>query len=317
MKRFLACSGGGDRGIVLLGMIKELAKSFGIDSVKYDMMAGISSGSLIVCLLSMIDHNDFLNEIDRKVEIFANPRFKVVNTWFFGEVINFLDAVMFHESLYNSTPLKELIKEHFVLKDMKTPFVVGAYNKTLSRYETLPPTHETVLASCSLPIILPDVHIKKICPHTNKLVSYDYEDGAVKHMIPVKEIKSFINQNQGSPLHIDVLVCFPINDVHMFFKMLVPKDGNSLLRASRRSLADVMLNVMQTDLNELAKLMDVNFYDFISHPYNTYKNNNITLQIISPDSGWHSNFIHMDKENSLKLFQSGEDAVKNYLNNKV
>lgn len=311
MRKFLACSGGGDRGIVLLGMIKELAKQKGILAVKYDMMAGISCGSLVTCLMSMLDHNNFFKELDDRVNIFCDPQFKVVDGWVYGQVLNLIDAFVFHESIYNSEPLKKLIDKHFDLKTMKTPFVVGAYNKTLSKYETLPPTHETVLASCSLPIILPHVTIEKISPETKQLVKHVYEDGAVKHMIPIQEIKSFV-KDSNEPTHIDVLVCFPINDTNMFYKMLVPENGNQLIRASRRSLADVMLNVLQTDLGSIASFMDIHVDELMAKPCNIFKKDNITLQIISPDYGWQSSFTNMNKENSMKLFHSGEDTVKHF-----
>tara|TARA_B100000902_G_scaffold387778_1_gene432409 strand:+ start:653 stop:1600 length:948 start_codon:yes stop_codon:yes gene_type:complete len=311
MRKFLACSGGGDRGIVLLGMIKELAKQKGILAVKYDMMAGISCGSLVTCLMSMLDHNNFFKELDDRVNIFCDPQFKVVDGWVYGQVLNLIDAFVFHESIYTSEPLKNLIDKHFDLKTMKTPFVVGAYNKTLSKYETLPPTHETVLASCSLPIILPHVTIEKISPETKQLVKHVYEDGAVKHMIPIQEIKSFV-KDSNEPVHIDVLVCFPINDTNMFYKMLVPENGNQLIRASRRSLADVMLNVLQTDLGSIASFMDIHVDELMANPCNIFKKDNITLQIISPDYGWQSSFTNMNKENSMKLFHSGEDTVKHF-----
>lgn len=312
-RRFLACSGGGDRGIVLLGMVKQLAISNGVEAVKYDMMAGISSGSLITSLLSTIDVNNFFKEIDEKVSICTDPNFQVVSGWTVGEVINLIDAIMFHQSIYNSTPLKNMIDKHFSLNRMKIPFVVGAYNKTLSQYETLNPTPETVLASCSLPIILPHVSIEKVID--NKKVKHDYEDGAVKHIIPVDEIKAFVGQSEKK-CHIDVLVCFPINNTETFYKMLVPENGNTLLRAARRSLADVMLNVFSNDLNNLAQMMNVPYEKFIEHPYNEFIHNNISLQIISPEYGWHSNFLHMNRDNSLKLFQSGMDTVNKFMKTK-
>lgn len=312
MRKFLACSGGGDRGIVLLGMINQLAKQKGIKSVKYDMMAGISCGSLVTCLMSMLDHKNFFQEMNNRVNIFCDPQFKVVDGWVYGQVLNLIDALVFHESIYTSEPLKKLIEKHFDLKTMKTPFVVGAYNKTLSKYETLSPTHETVLASCSLPIILPHVTIEKISPETNQLIKHVYEDGAVKHMIPVVEIKSFINEKPNEPVHIDVLVCFPINDTNMFFKMLVPDNGNNLMKASRRSLADVMLNVLQNDLQTIASFMDITVDEIMAKPCNSFKKDNVTLQIISPDYGWQSSFTHMNKENSMKLFHSGENTVKHF-----
>ena len=49
-RRFLGLFWWWYRGIVLLGMVKQLAISNGVEAVKYDMMAGISSGSLITSL---------------------------------------------------------------------------------------------------------------------------------------------------------------------------------------------------------------------------------------------------------------------------
>lgn len=295
---FLACSGGGDRGIVLLGMIKELnAKK----KLSYDKMAGISTGALVCALVSTLDNFD--HSLDKKINMFMDDTFQCVDPW--TSYFNVVDAYMFHESIYSSKPLKNAINNNFDIKDIKIPFTVGAYNKTLANYETLEPTSETILASASLPVVLPSV----------KINNYDYEDGGMRHLIPVREIKTFIKETEG-PKHIDLLMCFPINNKEIFMKMLVPQNVNGLLKVAKRSLADAMLTVMDSDLNELCNIMNVSYDQMVQKPCNTFTNDKITLRILSPYYGWHSDFIHMTKENSKRLLESGRDTIKTYLSDK-
>ena len=58
--------------------------------------------------------------------------------------------------------------------------------------------------------------------------------------------------------------------------------------------------------------MDITIDEIMSNPCNIFKKDNITLQIISPDYGWQSSFTNMNKENSMKLFHSGENTVKHF-----
>ena len=292
---FLACSGGGDRGIVLLGMIKQLNEK---EPTKYDKMAGISTGALVCALISTLDNFD--HSLDKQITMFMDDHFQIVDPW--TSYFNVVDAYMFHDSIYSSKPLKTAIDKHFHSNDVKVPFTVGAYNKTLANYEILEPTNDTILASASLPVLLPSV----------KINNYDYEDGGMRHLIPVKEIKQFIKETKG-PKHVDVLMCFPINNKEIFMKMLIPQNVNGLLKVAKRSLADAMLTVMDSDLNELCNIMNVTYDQMIQKPCNTFKNEDITLRILSPYYGWHSDFVHMTKDNSKRLLESGRDTVKTYL----
>ena len=292
---FLACSGGGDRGIVLLGMIKQLNEQ---KPIKYDKMAGISTGALVCALVSTLDNLD--HSLDKKINIFMNDTFQIVNPW--TSFFNALDAYMYHDSIYSSKPLKDTIERNFDPSDVKIPFTVGVYNKTLANYEIQQPTKATILASASVPIVLPSV----------KINNYDYEDGGMRHIIPVLEIKQFIKETEG-PKHIDVLMCFPIDNKEIFMKMLVPQNANGLIKVAKRSLADATLTIMDSDLNELCNIMNITFDDMVQKPCNTFVNGDVTMRILSPYYGWHSDFVHMTKENSKRLLESGRDTVKTYL----
>jgi len=292
---FLACSGGGDRGIVLLGMIKQLNAT---KKIKYDKMAGISSGALVCSLLSVLDNYE--HSLDKQINLMLDEKFQVTKPW--SSYFNAIDAYMFHESIYDSKPLRDLIHQHFDSKEIKVPFTVGAYNKTLATYETLQPTQDTILASASLPIVLPSV----------KINNYDYEDGGMRHLIPVREIKEWVKHTDGTKV-IDVLMCFPINNKEIFMKMLIPHDASGIIRVAKRSLADIMLSTMTNDLMDLSRMMNVSFEEIIQKPCNTFQNGDITLNLYSPYYGWHSDFVHMSRENSQKLLESGRDTIKTYL----
>ena len=67
MKRYLALSGGGDKGLLLMGMMYQLSRH-NIENVKYDEMSGISTGGLVAAITSSIDRNNFSSEMLKKKE---------------------------------------------------------------------------------------------------------------------------------------------------------------------------------------------------------------------------------------------------------
>lgn len=301
MKRYLALSGGGDKGLLLMGMMYQLSRH-NIENVKYDEMSGISTGGLVAAITSSIDRNNFSSEMLKKKEIFMDPNFQVVEPWAWSSVLNIIDAYFFHNSIYNNEPLKRLLNVHYDPKKSKIPFTVGAYNKTKSRYETLQPTHDAVIATSALPVVLPSVSI-------NGCV---YEDGGMKHLIPVNEIKEWLKL--PGEKHIDVLCCFPINNSDKFKSMIIPHDAVGFTKTLRQSLADIMYTVMQNDLKVIAEAMNVSTDTFATSNVVEMKHRDSSLRLISPQNGWYSNFTHMTPMNSERLFREGINTIQNYLN---
>lgn len=301
MKRYLALSGGGDKGLLLMGMMYQLSVH-DIENVQYDEMSGISTGGLVAAITSSIERTNFPSEILKKKEIFMDPKFQVVEQWTWTSVLNIIDAYFFHNSIYNNEPLKKLLEVHYDPKQNKIPFTVGAYNKTKSRYETLQPTHDAVIATSALPIVLPSI----------KIGDSVYEDGGMKHLIPVNEIKEWLKLPGEKT--IDVMCCFPINNVEKFKDMIVPKDSMGFTKTLRHSLADIMYTVMQNDLKDIADAMNANLDDIITSNVIQLKNKNNTIRLFSPQNGWYSNFTHMTPLNSERLFREGINTVHNYLN---
>ena len=51
----------------------------------------------------------------------------MVDAWVYGgQIINMLDALMWHESVFQNTAMSDLINKHFDMKNVKRPFSVGA-----------------------------------------------------------------------------------------------------------------------------------------------------------------------------------------------
>lgn len=309
MKRFLAMSGGGDRGCVLVGILAEMYNIEGKDGTSWEELAGISAGGLVASIISQSSVDTVQQKIGTIKDIFLDGGFHVVESWVWGgQVINMVDALMFHDSIFQSTPMQALIKKHYDGKNVQRRFSVGAYNKTLCRYETFNSDDcknmgDAVLASAAVPIVFPNV----------KIDDYTYEDGGVRHLIPVNEIESWILKNKDEQLHVDVLVCFPVNDYQKFIKMIVPRTSYPLINNSIRSLGDIMLLTMQNDLKRLANLVNVTYEELIISNCSLYTHGNLTLRIISPTDGEYSDFVHMSPATSMKLFESGARSVREYL----
>lgn len=310
MKRFLAMSGGGDRGCVLVGILAELYHIQGKEVTDWEELAGISAGGLIASILSQTTTNTIYDKIKTIKDIFLDGGFHVVDSWVWGgQVVNVLDALMFHDSIFQSTPMQKLIKKHYNSKDVQRKFSVGAYNKTLCRYESFnsddcKQMESAVLASAAVPIVLPNV----------KIDNYTYEDGGVRHLIPVNEIENWIKKNPNTKKKVDVLVCFPVNNYKVFLKMIVPETSYPLINNSIRSLGDIMLLTMENDLKRLAKLLNITYEELTVDNCSEFTHNDLTIRILSPNDGEFTSFISMNPATSMKLFESGARSVRDYLN---
>lgn len=311
MKSFLALSGGGDRGCVLVGILDELHEMKGELEIGWDQCAGISAGALTAAMVSQTTTESFREMISVLKNIFLQGGFHVVDAWVYGgQVVNMVDALLWHESVFQNTPMKTLIQKHFKQQNVKRPFSVGAYNKTLCRYESFNSSNDNmgdaILASAAVPVILPSVEID----------SYHYEDGGMRHMFPIVEIEDWIGKTSG-PKHVDVLMCFPVNNYELFMKMCVPKTGYAIINTAVRTMSDVMLQMMENDLRRLSKLVNRKYEDIVQNNCGEFTYKDLTIRILSPADGEFTSFIHMNPKSSMKLFESGARAVRDYLTCKL
>ena len=312
MKSFLALSGGGDRGCVLVGILDELHEMKGEMEIQWDQCAGISAGALIAAMVAQTTPKTFGDMIKNLKNIFLCGGFHVVEAWVYGgQVINMLDALLWHNSMFQNTAMENLIEKHFKDKNVIRPFHVGAYNKTLCRYETFSSEDEKkmkkpILASAAVPVILPTV----------KIDSYEYEDGGIRHMFPIVEIEKWIAKTEGKK-QVDLAMCFPVNNYKLFMKMCVPHTGYPIINNAVRTMSDVMLQTMENDLTRLAKLVNKTYEEITKSNCSEFTFDDLTVRILSPADGDFTSFIHMNPTSSMKLFESGARAVREYLTPKI
>ena len=311
MKSFLALSGGGDRGCVLVGILDELHEIKGKHEIRWDECAGISAGALTAAMISQTNTKTFNNMINILKNIFLQGGFHVVESWVYGgQVLNMLDALLWHESVFQNTPMKNLIEKYFKQENVQRPFSVGTYNKSLCRYESFDSKNnnikDAILASASVPVILPSVQINE----------NTYEDGGIRHMFPIVEIEQWVNRTKG-PKHVDVCMCFPVNNYKLFMKMCVPETGYAIINSAVRTMSDIMLQTMENDLRRLASLVDTTYENITKSNCGEFTYNDLTIRILSPADGEYTSFIHMNPKSSMKLFESGARAVREYLTCKL
>lgn len=309
MSRFLAVSGGGDRGIIILGMLEELYRLKGKSAVKWDEMAGISVGGFMVSYLSQTTPETFPIMVSRLKNNILNGAFDVLDPWVWGgQLVNFVSAFWSHSSLYSNHKMKHLLDTYFHEKDSIIPFHVGAYNKTLAKYETFLSTtcnvdiKKVCLASAAVPVMLPEVQIGE----------FHYQDGGMRHVIPVNEIKDWLGRTSGKR-HVDILVCFPINRVDLFTKMTVPVTNYPLLDEATRMVGDLMLEQLQNDIVEISKLLNLSSDTLKQQSCGVFTNNDTTIRIISPSHGEYTSMTDMSKGKNEKLFESGKTIVSDFL----
>lgn len=315
MKTFLALSNGGSRGCVQLGMIYEMHRLKGKDRVKWDGIAGISVGSLISAVLCQTTPETFSAYLNILMSMFIDKKFHVVDEWvWLGEVGNAIDAILYHNSLYSNETMKDLIKKHYHPTDVKIPFSVGCYNKTLHRYETFrsdvedpKSMQEAILASAAVPSILPSVKIDK----------YMYEDGGMRHLIPILEIEQFLNTNKNEKCCVDIYVCFPIHDPATMQVMLQPQIKNDLLQSGLSIMSDFMIEQLENDMKRLSKLLDVPYEVLTKSNCGEFRKDNMTIRLYSPLTGEYTSMLNMTPEQSIKMFNSGRQAINQYLNPKI
>ena len=308
MKKFLACSGGGDRGTIILGMLEELYTLKGKNAVDWDEMAGISVGGFIAAYLSQTDKDSFCHMVANLKQSVFSGNFNVVSPWIWGgEVLNFLNSMLHHSSIYSNARMKDMLLTWYHPNKSHKPFHIGCYNKSLSRYETFSSTEnhdmrQICLASAAVPVVFPEVPIG----------NHIYQDGGMRHIIPVNEIKSWLERTDG-PRHVDILVCFPIHKPELFTKMTVPIFHYPLVDEATRMVSDLMLEQLQNDLQVLATLCNVEKRELTRTPCGEFTNGEITIRILSPSEGHYSSMRDMSKEKNIMLYQSGTSVVKDYL----
>lgn len=306
--RLLALSAGGDRGAVLVGMLHGLYKCKGRDRVDWDQVSGISAGAIVGGLVSQTLPQTFDSKMELARDLFEVGGFHVVQPhtrW--GFYVNAIDAVWYYDSLYSNEPMKKMINDHFNEGLCYTDLTVGAYNKDSCEYEIFKhDLHRAILASASVPIVLPAVQIGE----------HKYQDGGMRHIIPVQEIFEFIERNENK-CSVDVMICYPVSCYELFFKATTPVGYLPLIEEAFRVMTDQMLSTLNNDLKELARYLGITFDEIREKTCNTFKKGEVTINLFSPEDAVFTNFTDIKPQQMKNMYDGGKRVVMEYLNTKL
>jgi len=200
-----------------------------------------------------------------------------------------LYAIGWCESLYNNTAIKELLDTHYK-NEPTMEFTVGVFNtqEKKQQYETFNKTHpnfkDCILASASVPVVFPSVLID----------GQKYADGGIGHIIPIPEIKKFVEEHKGTNIVIDVLCCYPIYNAQAFRNMTVVKTSYAIINKLSETISETQWRELEIDLQTLDSL----------------RSNTTKIRIFHPEQGEFSTFMSVDKSLYDKMFEEGKDAVK-------
>lgn len=177
MTKALVLSGGGSKGAYQVGVLKHI---LGTASIDYQIFCGVSVGALNAMALAMFPSGQEKEALQKILNIWENVETKDVRKrWFPFGVLH----ALWKPSLYNSSPLKDLVQKEFnadALKSSGKKLAVGAASLTTGNYQIFfednPQIVDCVLASSSFPTMLTPVEIN------GEL----WTDGGVRDVTPIK-----------------------------------------------------------------------------------------------------------------------------------
>lgn len=208
-------STGGIHLATMVGMLSELQNR--IDEP--EAIGGISAGSMIAAVCATYGIDDGIAVMTQHMnDKLLKSRHKYFNT---------VLSVLFNESLLDSDNLLRVAENLLVGRTMLSDLYIGYTNKDTMEYvskkfekgKVYPDLHLHVVASMSIPLVLPPVQIG----------NDSFIDGGVYHSLPVEAIEGVVQQSidKKDPLDLVILMAQPF-DYHLnkdsdkvkFFKIL-------------------------------------------------------------------------------------------------
>lgn len=287
---FPACGDKSSVGLgILLGMIQHSP-----DKLNHATICGISAGSLVGSILSQIEPGNNVKALE-EIKNIMQMHVEFVKPWNkHGTLMSIAAGMLWHKSLYKSN-LMDVVKP--LWNDTKhRELYVGVTNLTEARYMTIEkPCIELVVASASVPVVFPSITYE----------SCEYCDGALHHVIPIKEIKKYW---KSGPL--DVLLCYP-TDYNEFQKANVPEYKREVYGYVFKTMSEVLYNNMMRDLRELATFCDIPFEKMKEGGW--FKSKGRDVRVYVPTVGMYVDFTRRNYGMLDEMHKHGQEVAKKVL----
>jgi NTE family protein len=234
MKSALVLSGGGSKGAFQIGAIKKLYEK----GINFDIVAGVSVGSLNGAMIAQDKFNDLLalwNKIQTKDIYHKYSTFRCITRVLFGK-----------NSLYDAAPLYKLLQQNIKKADFKKKFYIGVTSLDSGNYTSLTiddlekdcDVHDAIFASALMPIYWSPVNIK-----TKSGILSQCVDGGLRNVTPLEDTLSEL------PDHIYIISC------NRYGGVIDPDAPRKIIPIAKRTFLDIMLSeVVDTDVKELLKI---------------------------------------------------------------
>ena len=286
----LAISSGGDHSAYVLGMLKGVFVTQP-QITEWTTVCGISAGALIGTKIAQIDTEDRSNFI-KSVNQLMDEHKTFTKSWStMGTIVSLAKAFLWHGGLFKSK-LGSIVQENWGQK--YRDLYVGAYNQTEGRYQSFGPTPviPQVTASASIPVVFEPV----------KFDNMEYCDGAMAHILPIKEIKAHWKEGD-----LDVMVCYPTDHA----EFLKSSDYMTKYRLMGRLFHTISENTwfnLNRDLDDLSELVGQDV-----RGGGVFKVGDKTVRVYVPKKGYYCDVVNRDFKTLKKMHIHGEEIAKEVL----
>tara|TARA_B100000963_G_C22483622_1_gene605853 strand:+ start:117 stop:995 length:879 start_codon:yes stop_codon:yes gene_type:complete len=287
MSRMLAITSGGDHSAYVLGMLKGVFQHKA-ECTEWDKICGISAGALIGSSISSIDKEDRVGFL-KNINHLMNSHLEFAKNWTpLGAVANVAKAFFWHSSLYKS-PIQDIIQTEWK-GNFKRQLYVGAFNKTRGLYETFGPAPDIlqVAASASVPVVFPSVKINNM----------QYEDGAVSHIIPIREILQHWTEGD-----LDLMLCYPTN-YEEFLKTSDYESRFALVGSAWHTISESTWVTYNADLDRMADLCGQDI-----RGGGVFSVGDKTLRVYVPKQGHYVDFTDRNYNKLHTMHKHGEQVA--------
>lgn len=287
----LAISSGGDHSAFVLGMLKGVFLH-NPEITSWTKIMGISAGALLGTEISQIKKDDYSTFI-KKIDHLMSSHIKVCTRWSsLGNVISYVKAFLWHDSVFKSSML-DLTRSEWSDKKYRDLYV-GAFNQSKGIYQSfgpIPSMHE-VAASASVPVAFHPVDIN----------GNEFCDGALKHVIPVKEIKKYWTSGT-----LDLMLCYP-TDYDAFLSTSNSPSKFKIVDKAWNAITSSQWINYNNDLDELS--------DYVGQDIRkggTFQVDERTLRVYVPTEGIYCDLLNRDSHKLGLMHKHGEHVAKQVL----
>jgi len=215
MKKILVLSGGGSIGTFEAAIVSQLISQ---GKGGWDLITGVSAGSINACYLSTIDKSKEIDNID----VFKNLWCSIKNSDIFNPEL-FLNGI----SMFNTNKYKSILETIFKDRKILRPLMINATSLNTSTSKIF--TEQDIEKYGFIDIIMSSSSIPILFPPYSFLDDFFIDGGFSSNIVLDEAIKYSLNHFPEEEVEIDVVICGHfideevISQKELTFKKLIEK----------------------------------------------------------------------------------------------